>query len=133
MHHKEAGIDDAFPGDGDVVEHILGVLYSGRSIDIAAEFRADALQVLQHLFTGQILESVEAHMLQEVGKTVLVGSFLDCTNVCCQIELRPLGRFVVMTDVIGHAVVELADLDGRIVGKRRLRVSQHCRCKKQRD
>ena len=68
-------------------------------------------------------------MLEEVGQTVLVGSFLDCTHVGSKIELCPLGRLVVVTDVISHSVVEFANLNGRIVGKSVLGASENRRHK----
>ena len=56
-----------------------------------------------------MLGPIEAHVLQEVGKTVLVRRFLNGTYVGGQIELGPsLGQFVV-ADVIGETIVQMAD------------------------
>ena len=56
-------------------------------------------------------------MLKEVGKTVLVGCLLNCSNISRQIELGPLGWLVIMTDVIGQTVVESTFPHGRVVRK----------------
>ena len=117
MHNKEAGVYDTLAGDGDVVEHILRSFHTGGGVDVAAEFRTDALKVLEHLLAGKVLEAVEAHMLKEVCKTVLIGLFLDCANVGCQIELCPLCGLVVVTDVVGKTVVQFAHAGFGIVGQ----------------
>ena len=133
MHDEETGVDNALTRHRHVVEHVLGGFYTGGSVDIAAELGANVLQVLEHLLAGEILEAVETHMLKEVGQTVLVRSLLDCSDMCREVELGTLCRLVVMPDVVSHAIVQLADFHGRIVGKRALSASDDCgakdRCK----
>ncbi len=133
VHHEEAGIDHALADDGDVVEHILGGLHAGGGGDVAAELGSDALEILEHLLAGKVLEAVEAHVLQEVGETVLVRGLLDGSDMGCKIELGPLGGLVVVTDVVSHTVVELADAGRGIVGKRRLCASGKNGSEKQRE
>ena len=114
--HHQAAVQHAFALDGNVVKHILGLLEAGGCIDVASEFGADALQPVQDALSGEVLRAVEAHVLEEVGQAVLVGSFQYCTRVRGKIKLYALcGQFVV-TDVISETVIELANLDGRISG-----------------
>ena len=108
----EAAVHDALPLDGDVVEHVLGFLKSGGSVDVPAEFRTDGAEVIEDLLSGEILGSVEAHVLKEVGKTVLCRIFfLNCTYVGCKIEFCTLLGKGIVTDVIGKAVVKMSDAD----------------------
>ena len=37
VHHKKTGVDDAFAGDGNIVQHIGGLLDPCRRIDVASE------------------------------------------------------------------------------------------------
>ena len=111
----QAGVHDGGALDGDVVEHVLGFLETGRGIDVAAELGADGTEIVQDGFAGEVLGAIEAHVLQEVGQTVLLGVFLlDGTHVGGQVELCAAGRKLVMPDVIGKAVFKMAD--GNLVG-----------------
>ena len=115
---EEAGVDDGLTDKRNVVQHVLGLLHSGGSIDIAAEGGADALEPVEDPLAGEILGTVEAHVLEEMCQTVLVRSLLDSTDIGGEIELCTLLRLVVMTDIVGKSVVKLALTDSRIVGKR---------------
>ena len=81
-------------------------------IDVASERCAYALKVVEQALSGEVFRAVEAHVLEEVSETVLVGCFLDCAHMGDEIKLRALGRFVVMTYIIGHSIIELAGPDG---------------------
>ena len=105
---QQGGVDDALPGDGDVGEHVNGILLARGSIDIAAEAGADAFHITDDAFTREVLGSVEAHMLLEVGQTVLGRRFLDGSDVVEKIELCTLCGQVVVHNVVGHPIVELA-------------------------
>ena len=65
-------------------------------------------------------------MFEEVREAVLVGQLLQGAHVGGQVELGPLGGLLVVTDVIGQAVVKLADAGLGVVGKllQLLRISQ---------
>ena len=113
----EAGVHDGGTLDRDVVEHVLGLLEAGGGVDVRAELGADGTEVVQDGLVREVLRAVEAHVLEEVGETVLVRGFLDGAHVGGEIELGPSGGKLVVTDVIGQSVVQMADTDGRIVGE----------------
>ena len=115
----EAAVHDALPLYGDVVEHILCFLEAGRGVDVAAELCSDGTEVVQDGLAGEVLGAVEAHVLQEVGQTVLLGVFLlDGTYVGGQVELCTAGRKLIVANVIGETVVQVAD--GHLLGVRKL-------------
>ena len=107
MQHKQAGINYALTHNGDIVEHVLCLLKTCRGIDIYSELGTNALQVLKQLLVGEVLCTVEAHVLQKMRKTILVVLFLECTYICRQIELGTLCRQVVVADIIGKSVFKL--------------------------
>ena len=117
VEDKEAGVDNGLADKRDVVQHVLGLLDAGGSIDIAAEGGADALKPVEDALAGEILGAVEAHVLEEVSQSVLVGLFLDSTYVGGEVELGTLLGLFVMTDVIGQAVLKFTRAHCRVVGK----------------
>ena len=119
VQDQQAGIDHALTDQRDVVEHVLGLLDAGGSIDIAAEGGTDALEPVQDAFLREILRAIEAHVLQEVGETVLVRGLLDGADIGGQVEFRPSLRLFIVTDVIGQAIVQLPFADGGIIRKLR--------------
>ena len=57
-----------------------------------------------------MLSAVEAHVLKEVGKTVLGRVFLlDSSYVSCKIEFRTALGELVVTDVVSETIVKMAD------------------------
>ena len=112
---QQAGIHYPFPDKRNIVQHILSLVDAGRSIDIASEGGSDALEPVQQSLAWEILSAVEAHVLKEMGETILVRSFLDCTDVGSKVEFRPRSRFVVVPYVISQAVVKLAFPHCRII------------------
>ena len=54
-------------------------------------------------------------MLKEVSQTVLIIFFLESSDVCCEVELSPVCRLVIMTDVICQSVLKLANPYLRVV------------------
>ena len=117
MQDKQAGVSYRRPYQRNVVEHILCLVESSRGVYIAAEGCADALEPFEETLAREILGSVEAHVLEEVGETVLVRSFLDGTHVGCEVEFGTVGRFVIVPDVIGEPVIQGSLADCRVVWK----------------
>ena len=113
----QAGVHDGGALDGDVVEHVLGFLEAGGGVHVPAEFGADGTEIVQDSLVREMRGAVEAHMLQEVREAVLVGGFLDGAHVRGEIEFRPALRELVVADVVGESVVQMAHADRRIVGK----------------
>ncbi len=113
----QAGVHDAGTFDRDVVEHVLGLFETGGGIDVRAEFSTDGTEVVQDGLVREVLRAVEAHVLEEVGETVLVRGFLDGAHIGSEVELGTSGGELVVADVIGQSVVQMAHTDGRIVGE----------------
>ena len=126
VHDEDAGVHDGGTDQRDVVEQVDGLLHARGGVHVAAEGGADALQPVEDALAGEVLGAVETHMLEEVRQAVLVGQLLQGAHVGGQVELGPLGGFLVVTDVIGQAVVKLADAGLGVVGKllQLLRISQ---------
>ena len=117
MHDQDAGVDNALVDEGNVGEHVDGLLDSGGSVDVATEGSSDALEIVEDLLSGEVLRSVEAHVLEEVGETVLVGGLLNCADVGGEVELGPSGGFLIVTDVVGESVLEMTYAYGGIIRK----------------
>ena len=128
MQYKEARVNDALADDGDVVEHVLCLLKACRGVDVTAELGTDTLQILKQFLVGEILCTVETHVLKEVGKTVLVVLLLESTYICRQVELGTLCRLRIVTDVIGKSVLELANSYIRV--NRQYCLRECCQCNK---
>ena len=117
MKYEEARVDDAFPYDRYVVEHVLSLLEACRCVDVSSELGSDALKPLKKGLAREVFRSVEAHVLEEVSETVLVIVFLECSYVSSKVEFSSLCWLIVVADVIGHTVFELAGSYGRVVWK----------------
>ena len=118
MHNKETRVDHAGFLQGNVVEHVGCLLETCSSVDVRAKFGADATQIVEDSLAGEVFGAVEAHVFEEMGKTVLVVFFLESADVSSEIEFASLCRLVVVTDEVGHAVLQLTDFDSRVGGQR---------------
>ena len=123
MHDEDAGVHDG-RADKRNVEQIDGLLDTRAGVDVSAEGSADALQPVEEILVGEVLGAVEAHVLQEVGQAVLVGLFQQGARVGGEIEFGTLSGFLIVADVVGQAVVELADAGCRVIGELLLRNSR---------
>ena len=92
-------------GDVDIVDSLVE---GGVGVDVASELHAVLLQLVDHLVAWIALDAVEGHVLAEVGETLLVVAFHDRTGVGDQAELDHLLGFLVVADVVGESVVQLA-------------------------
>ena len=93
--------------------HIRDIVHStvvaGVGIQVNTKLHTNALTVAHHLVTGEILRTVEAHVLQEVSQSALVFILLDRSHFLCDVELSPVFRPVVVTDVISQSVVQFTN------------------------
>ncbi len=122
VEHEQTGVYDALAYHRYVVKHVCRLLDTGSRIDIVSEIGSYALKIFQKQLSREILGSVEAHVLEEVSQTVLVRGLLDCAHMRCKIKFRPLGRFVIVLDVISQAIVQLAYTDSLVVRQQHLRM-----------
>ena len=69
-------------------------------------------------------------VLKEVRKTALAVLFLNRTHTLCDVEVCHMLRPLVVAQVVGETVVELADADGGVDRNgRHLDVLRHCCCR----
>ena len=88
--------------------HIDGLVEAGVSVEVGTEHHTLAAQFVNHAVARETLNSVEGHVLGEVRQTLLVVVLLVGAGVHGETELHAVFRVVVLTDVIGHAIVQLA-------------------------
>ena len=87
---------------------------ASRGIDIGTELGTNALQPVKKGLPREVLSSVEAHMLKEVRKSVLVRGFLDSADIGGKVKFSPVSRFFVVSDEIGQAVFQFSGSDRRV-------------------
>jgi len=95
------------------VNIIYGVVEACGCVKVLTEFHTDGFQVWNDTDTsfvvGKVFATIEGHVFEKVGQTPLVFVFLHGTHLLHDVEIGLVGRQVVLSDVIGQAVVELAD------------------------
>ena len=117
VQDQKTGVHDRLPHQRNIIEHVGGLVNACGGVDIASERSPDALKPVQDALVREILRAVEAHVLKEVRETILVGSLLNRSDVGRKVEFRPARRLVIVSDVIGQTVLQLADLDRRVIRK----------------
>ncbi len=115
MHNQQTGIQNSFPQHGNVIQHVHGLLYSGSGVDIPSKTASDAFQVADKHFSRKVFCAVQAHMLQEVGKTCLAFVFLDGSYVGKEVKLGTLFRFGIVPDIIRKPVIKFSNPYRRVV------------------
>ena len=115
VQDQKAGVHDRLPHQRNIIEHVGGLVNACGGVDIASERGSDALQPVQDLLVREVLGAVEAHVLKEVRETVLVRGLLNGSDIRGEVKLSPAGRLVIVSDVIGQTVLQLADLDRRVI------------------
>ena len=127
VQDEHCGVDDSLARGRHVGDVVDGVVPARSGVEVVSELHADGLQILDELLSGEVLRAVEGHVLEEVGQTLLVVLLLDGAHVVENVEIRlPLGLFV-MTDVVGHPVLEFAraHLGVRRYGLHRVDLRRH--------
>ena len=131
VQNQQGAVHDALADGRHVADVIHGLVPRGSGVEVGAELHADFLQVFDDHFTRQILRTVEGHVLQEVGETLLVVVLLDGADVVQDIEVGLVLRLFVMADVVGHPVLQPARADVLVRGNRLhgIELSHNaCRC-----
>ena len=108
MHDQQGRIHHALPHRRNAGQLIRGLLHAGRRIDVPAEMGALVLKIGNNPLPGEVLGAVQAHVLQEMGQTILVRILLDGTDIGQEIEVRPLRRLLIVPDIIDKAVLQFA-------------------------
>ena len=108
VEDEQTGVDDALARGGHVRDVIDRLVDGGVGVQVAAELHADGLAPLHDVVALEVLGAVEAHVLQEVGQTALLVVLLYGAHALCEVDLGPLLRPGIVTDVVGQSVVEPA-------------------------
>ncbi len=128
VEDEQTAVESRLACSGHVGDVIDGLVDGCVGIEVSAELHTDRLAIADDIVLGEVLRAVEAHVLEEVGETVLVVFLLEGSDVSSEIEFSPLCRLVVVADIIGHAVVQLSYPYCRVIGKRSL-TKRRCSCK----
>ena len=105
MHHEQRTVHDAFAIGRHVRQTIHGLVDRGVGVDVTAEVHTHRLEIVDDALTGEMLRTVERHVLQEVRQTVLMILLEDSTYRLRDVELAALFGLLVVTDVVRQAVV----------------------------
>ncbi len=108
VQDRKGGVDSALASHRNVLYHILGIVPARAGIEVVAEHYADLFQIVYHGLARKVLRTVEGHMFEEVSQTLLVVVLLYGTHVMQDVEAGLTLGLLVVADVVGHAVFELA-------------------------
>ena len=122
MKNQQRTVNNALPLKRNIVKHIGGNLHAGSCIYILAKLCAYALHIRENPFSREVLCAIKAHMLKKMSKTILIGSLLNGAHISNNVKLRTLCRFFVMFNIIGKSVLQLTNLNARVVHNRLLRI-----------
>ena len=117
VQYEEAGVYQSGVGRGYVRYAIYRLVESGVGIDVGAEFYTVVFEIVEHCFPGEVLQSVESHVLQEVCQTALVLFFENRTYALCDVKFGAVFGCLVVADVIGESVVEYTITNLRVDGQ----------------
>ena len=101
MHHQQRRVNDTLAIGRHVRQTIDRLIDGGISIDVSTEVHTDGLKIIDDALTGEVLGTIEGHMLQEVSQTILMILFEDRTYTLRDMEFAALLRLLVMTNIIG--------------------------------
>ena len=120
VEYPQTAVNRAWNGsDRDIVDVVNSLVNRSVGIEISAELHTDRLAVLDDPVSREVLSTVEAHMLKEVGKAPLTVVLEDGTHLLGDIEVSLACRLRIVTDIVGKAIVKLSDLYCRIDRNRR--------------
>ena len=86
-----------------------GLVDAGVGIEVATELHAERAAELDKVVALEMLRAVEGHVLEEVSQAALALLLLDGAHTLCNVEVGHMLRPLVVADVVGEAVVKLAD------------------------
>ena len=72
MEDQEAGVDEVLirrRGVHDLVDRLVD---GGVGIEVGAKFHTILLQIVDHTLAGEVLATLEGHVLKEVSETALI-------------------------------------------------------------
>ena len=111
VQHQQRRVDHALALYGYIGHIILRQVPRSEGVEVGAELHADLLEILRQTLLREVLRTVEGHVLEEVGQTLLRVVLLYGSNIVYDIELGHALRFLVVADVVGQSVGQFARAD----------------------
>ena len=131
MEDKQTGVNNVLV----VRRHITYIIYrlGDTCISVEVGTKLDTLRLTpsENTVAGEMLGSVEAHVLKEVSETALRLLLLNRAHLLCDVELRTVFGPCVVTDIIRQTIVQLTDFHVLIHGDRRHLLCHSDYCKQQ--
>ena len=90
-------------------DHIDRLVEAGVGVEVGTEHHTLAAQVVNHAVARETFDTVEGHVLGEVRQALLIVVLLVGAGVHGETELHTVLRIRVFTNVVGQAVVQLAN------------------------
>ena len=109
FQHEYARVECRHTLGGHVADAIHRLVDRGVGIQVATEVNTNATGKVEQCRVGEMLRTVEGHVLQEVGQTALVFVFLDRAHALGDVEVGHVLGPVVLADVVGQTIVQLTD------------------------
>ena len=106
VENEQAGVLHTYAGGGNSRNVVDGLVGAGIGVEVLTKFHADRLKPGYELIAGEVLGSVEAHMLQEVGETALVVVLKNRSDLLGDEEVCLTLGGLVVADVVVQAVGE---------------------------
>ena len=127
VQYEQGRVDDPLACGRHVGDVVDGVVPAGGRIEVVSELDAHGLQIFDHLLAGEVLRSVEGHVLEEVCQALLVVILLDGSHVVENVEIGLTLRLLVVPDVVGESVFEFSGAE-ILVCRNRLHRIHLCHC-----
>ena len=109
FQHEYAGVESGHALRGHVADAIHGLVDGSVGIQVATEVNTNATGEVEQCRVGEMLRTVEGHVLQEVSQSALVLVLLNGTHALCDVEVGHVLGPVVLADIVGQTVVQLTD------------------------
>ena len=109
FQHEYARVECSHTLGGHVADAIHRLVDRGVGIQVATEVNTNATGEVEQCRVGEMLRTVEGHVLQEVGQSTLVFVLLDRAHALGDVEVGHVLGPVVLADVVGQTIVQLTD------------------------
>ena len=135
VKHEEAGVEDTLTFQGCRPDVVDGLLHTGVGIEVGTEFHADGLapghDAQPFALAGEILRSVEGHVLQEVGESALARLLKYRPYALCDVEVGQSGLLGIVADVVSEPVFQGSFPHCRVLWQRLLCRAGRGRCEQE--
>ncbi len=118
VENQQAGVEDVLVVAGHVADVVDGLVDAGVGVEVGAVLDGLALapvhDALAALVAREVLGAVECHVLEEVSQSALTRLLEYGAHLLRDVEFHTVLGLVVVADVVGEAIVEMADAHGGV-------------------